>query len=224
MKNLFICILLFMNISQAFAAGETIDALGSGTTIVGTEKIPMFQTANPAVTTTPSAINTYIVGKTNTWTAAQTFTNSDIKLLGSSTGVTTFTSANSGSSNFIVTVPASSLTIAALDVADQTVSGGANVTSDSLGTVTSGTTTIDCGARPLQFFTNGGASTLAAPASDGSCIVLMTNNGSAGAITFSGFSVGSNTGDALTTTNAQKFSIFIWRVNSVSGYRIAAHQ
>lgn len=42
----------------------------------------------------------------NTWLAAQTFTNSDIKLLGSSTGVTTFTSANSGASNFTLTIPA----------------------------------------------------------------------------------------------------------------------
>ncbi len=221
MKKFLLLLCLFT--TPAYAQ-HTIDALSAGTTIVGTEKIPMFQTANPAVTTTPSAINTYIISKTNTWTAGQTFTNSDLILKGSSTGVTTFTSSNAGASNFTVTVPGNSLTIAALDVADQTVSGGANVTSDNLGTITMGTTTIDCGVRPLQYFTNGGASTLAAPAADGSCIVLMTNNGSAGAITFSGFSVGSNTGDAVTTTNTQKFSIFIWRINSTSGYRIAAHQ
>jgi hypothetical protein len=52
----------------------------------------------------------------------------------------------------------------------------------------------------------------------------VTNNGSAGAITFSGFTVGSNVGDSLTTTNTEKFSIHIWRINGVSGYRIAAHQ
>lgn len=42
----------------------------------------------------------------NTWVAAQTFTNSDLKLLGSSSGATTFTSANAGASNFTLTIPA----------------------------------------------------------------------------------------------------------------------
>lgn len=111
--------------------------------------------------------------------------------------------------------------VAYLDVADQTVSGGANVTAQSQST---GSITVDCGSRPLQYITNGGAYTITAPSSDGSCILLSTNNGSAGAITFSGFSVGSSTGDALTTTNGNKFSVFIWRINGVSGYRVAAHQ
>ena len=52
----------------------------------------------------------------------------------------------------------------------------------------------------------------------------MTNNGSAGAITFSGFTVGSNTGATLTTTNTNKFTVSIWRINGTSGYNIFAHQ
>lgn len=122
-----------------------------------------------------------------------------------------------------VVVPSTAV-LAYLNVEDQTQTGGTNVTAKNLGTVSSGTTTIDCGARPLQYLTNGGAFTFAAPANDGNCIVLTTNNGSAGTITFSGFSVPANTGDALTTTNGQKFSISVWRVNSVAGYRVAAHQ
>jgi hypothetical protein len=110
---------------------------------------------------------------------------------------------------------------ATLDVADQTVSGGANVTSKSLAT---GNITIDCGACPLQFITNNGAFTITAPVADGSCMLLVTNSASAGAITFSGFSVGSNIGDALTTTSTSKFTVSIWRINGTSGYRIAAHQ
>jgi hypothetical protein len=110
---------------------------------------------------------------------------------------------------------------ATLDVADQTVSGGANVTSKAL---TTGNITIDCGACPLQFIANNGAFTITAPANDGSCMLLVTNGASAGAITFTGFSVGSNTGDALTTTSANRFTISIWRINGTSGYRIAAHQ
>lgn len=104
---------------------------------------------------------------------------------------------------------------------DQTISGGANVTSLSLST---GNVTIDCGKRPLQYITNGGNFTITAPSLDGSCILLVTNNSSAGTITFSGFSEGVNIGDTLTTSNGNMFSIFIWCINGVSGYRIAAHQ
>ncbi len=52
-----------------------------------------------------------------TWTAAQTFTNSDIKLLGSSTGATTFASANAGASNYTLTLPAVTDTAAVLGTA-----------------------------------------------------------------------------------------------------------
>jgi hypothetical protein len=110
---------------------------------------------------------------------------------------------------------------AILDVEDQVLSGGARVTSKSL---TTGNITIDPGDRPLQYITNGGAFTITAPSNDGSCILLVTNNGSAGTITFTGFTVGSSVGDALTTTDTHKFSIHIWRINGTSAYRIAAHQ
>jgi hypothetical protein len=121
----------------------------------------------------------------------------------------------------VVASLASPTTYAKLNAPDQTVSGGANVTSQTLST---GSFTIDCGSRPLQYITNGGAFTITAPSNDGSCLLLITNNASAGAVTFSGFSVGSNTGDALTTTNGNKFTVDFWRINGTSGYRIAAHQ
>ena len=114
--------------------------------------------------------------------------------------------------------------LASLTKTDQLVSGGATVTSNSIGTKSSGTYQVDCGLAPLQYLTDGGAFTLSAPANDGQCTVLSTNNGSAGTITFSGFSVGTNTGDAIDTTNGHKFSLSIWCVNAVCGYRIAAHQ
>ncbi len=110
---------------------------------------------------------------------------------------------------------------ALLGVEDQVVAGGATVTAKSLST---GNITVDCGDRPLQYITNGGAFTITAPAADGSCMLLVTNNGSAGSITFTGFTVGSNTGDALTTTNTNKFTISIWCINGTSGYNIVAHQ
>ena len=109
------------------------------------------------------------------------------------------------------------------DAQDQYISGGALVRSYSLPT---GSFTVDTGTRPLQYITNGSTSgyTITAPANDGSCVVLVTNSSLAGATTFSGFTVGSNTGDALTTTNASKFKIYINRINGVSSYTIQALQ
>lgn len=156
-----------------------------------------------------------------TWSAVQTFTNSDLKLLGSSTGATTFTSANAGASNFTLTIPATTGTIAELDVADQVVSGGANVTSLSQST---GNITVDCGARPTQFITNGGAFTITAPANDGNCILDMENNATAGAVTLSGFSPNTMGGATLDTTNGHNFRLFVSRVHAHSNIFAVALQ
>lgn len=153
----------------------------------------------------------------NTWTAGTgTLTIAAGKTLTYNNSITI-----AGTDSTTMTFPSSSGTISTLNLTGQTITGGVIVTSQSIAT---GSYTVDCGTRPLQYITNGGAFTITAPANDGSCILLTTNNGSAGTITFSGFSVGSSTGDALTTTNTSKFSIHIWRVNGTSGYRIAAHQ
>jgi hypothetical protein len=56
-------------------------------------------------------------GSANTWTAAQTFDNSDIILLGSSTGGTTFESANTSATNYTLTFPAVTDTLAVLGTA-----------------------------------------------------------------------------------------------------------
>lgn len=112
------------------------------------------------------------------------------------------------------TLPSGSHTLAALDLADQTVTGGANVTTLSLGTVSAGTLTIDCGTRDLQAYSNNGAHVFAAPVSAGSCIVLMTNAAAAGAVTFSGFNDGTNIGDPLTTTNTNSFNISVWCIHN----------
>jgi hypothetical protein len=64
--------------------------------------------------------NTGTVAETNlaqSWTAIQTITNSDLKLLGSSTGATTFTSANAGATNYTATIPANTGTFAETNLA-----------------------------------------------------------------------------------------------------------
>jgi hypothetical protein len=120
------------------------------------------------------------------------------------------------------TLPNQSANVAALDVADQQVSGGANVTTLVLAP---GNVTIDCGQRPLQSIVNNAAFTVTAPANDGSCLLKVTNGVGAGAITFTGFSVNpANVGDPIGTVNGAVFTISIWRIGGVAGYRIAAHQ
>jgi hypothetical protein len=95
------------------------------------------------------------------------------------------------------------VTYARLNVEDQALTGGVVVTSKSLGTQTTGTLTLDMGVRPLQHYTNGGAHTLAPGTNTGAIFLDITNDGSAGAITTSGFT--KVTGDAFDTTNGSKF-------------------
>src|SRR5579859_1853109 len=87
------------------AAGKTLTANNS-LTLAGTDSTTMtFQ----ATTGTVDVLN-----NAQTFTAVKTFTNSDLALLGSSTGATTFTSANAGASNFTITIPAVTDTLATL--------------------------------------------------------------------------------------------------------------
>jgi hypothetical protein len=86
---------------------------------------------------------------------------------------------------------------------NQAVTGGATVTPKDLGTATTGTTTLDVGDCPLQDLINGGAFTLAPGTVYGACILTILNNGSAGAITTSGFTIVA--GDDFDTTDTNKF-------------------
>lgn len=70
------------------------------------------------------------IGTAQTWTAVQTYTNSDIALLGSSTGKTIFTSANSTASTFTLTFPALTGT---LYVSGQGASAAVSVTDGGTG-------------------------------------------------------------------------------------------
>lgn len=101
---------------------------------------------------------------------------------------------------------------------------GYKFTAFSAGTKSTGTFTPDAANGNYQYVTNGGAHTLAAPAADCAIDILYTNNGSAGTVTFSGFQVGSSTGDSLTTTNGDDFIISIRRINSIATYLIKALQ
>ena len=93
------------------------------------------------------------------------------------------------------------------------------------------TFTVDCGLGPLQYSENNGAiSAFTAPVNDGSCFIMLYNGASAGAVTFSGFSVATGgTGATMVTTAGNLYTISIWRitipgVGSTAGYTIFAHQ
>ncbi len=59
MKKLILVASLLAAASPAWADG-TINTLSAGGALSGTELIPMFQTSNPAVTTTPNALKTFM--------------------------------------------------------------------------------------------------------------------------------------------------------------------
>jgi hypothetical protein len=108
---------------------------------------------------------------------------------------------------------------------NQTFSGGYNVVTDTL---PAGNLTVNAGLGPLQTITNNAAFTISPPTQDGQTVLQIVNGATPGGVTFQtgagGFTVGSYTGDVLSTNPGDKFSVFIWRINGVSQYYIFAAQ
>jgi hypothetical protein len=94
-----------------------------------------------------------------------------------------------------------------------TLTGGHASTSHDLGTVTTGTVTPVFTNGNLQRLVRGGAFTLAAPSGEGVMTILVTNNASAGNITFSGFDSLIDSA-ALNNTNGNIFLITIECINT----------
>ena len=99
-----------------------------------------------------------------------------------------------------------------------TIGVGYTVAPYNIGTLTSGTTTLNPALGNYQYYTNNGAHTIAAPTSDCAIDILVTNGATAGAITLSGFTVGSLTGSTYATTNANRFILNVRRINGISTY------
>lgn len=102
-------------------------------------------------------------------------------------------------------VPSGLVNFARRDVENQAITGGGAITSKDLGTLTTGTLTLDMGDRMLQHCINGGAFTLAPGTVFGACYVDVTNNASAGAITTSGWTKVEGSFD---TTDGNDFRCF----------------
>jgi hypothetical protein len=107
------------------------------------------------------------------------------------------------------------------DVSD-TLTVGFNATEYAAGTKSSGTFTPDPANGNFQTATNGGAHTLAVPASTCSICIQYTNNSSAGAITTSGYS--KVTGSTISTTSGDDFLFFITKIGTFSHLHVQALQ
>lgn len=156
-------------------------------------------------------------------TLTQPATGSTLTIVDGKTLTVNNTLTLAGTDSTTMTFPGTSSTVLTTGNS-ATTTVGYLFTSFNGGTVSSGTVTPAAASGNYQYYTNNGAHTLAAPAADSAIDILITNGASAGAITFSGFTVGANTGSPLTTTNTNKFIISIRRVNSISTYSIYALQ
>lgn len=94
------------------------------------------------------------------------------------------------------------------------LTAGYTSTDYNAGTKSTGTFTPDPANGNFQYAVNGGAHTLAPPASSCTMIVQYTNNATAGTITTSGFT--KVTGATPGTTNGDDFIAFITRINGFS--------
>lgn len=108
---------------------------------------------------------------------------------------------------------------------DDNLTAGYTATPTGDGTKTSGTYTPTPVGGNFKTAVNGGAFTLAAPTATGSytLIIQITNDASAGAVTFSGFNKTVGT-SLLTTTDGDDFFIYITKVGSFTSVSVEALQ
>ena len=122
--------------------------------------------------------------------------------------------------NSSVNVPASGNLLSDAVSANLTV--GYTVTPYSAGTKSSGTFTPDPTLGQQQYITAGGAFTLAPQSTASQIMIEVLNNGSAGAITTSGFT--KVTGDTYATTNTNKYLFIATKTQNYSHLNIIALQ
>jgi hypothetical protein len=125
------------------------------------------------------------------------------------------------SGNIGITVQAYDADILKADTTDVLTVGYATTPYDA-GTKSSGTFTPNEANGQQQYYVNGGAHTLAPPTNNTVLTIQVTNNGSAGTITTSGFTI--VTGAALTTTNGNDFFLRIEKLNGFSQLHVTALQ
>jgi hypothetical protein len=107
------------------------------------------------------------------------------------------------------------------------VAGGQTITGGFLfapAPLAAGNITINALLGNYQYIANNGPFTINSATKDCAIDLMVTNSATAGAITFSGFTIGTNTGDLLTTANGDRFIISFRRINAISTYVVKALQ
>ena len=102
-----------------------------------------------------------------------------------------------------LTVQDASGTIALIDVAQQTITGGGNVTPKPLGTLSaagSNTITPNPGDRPIQTITNDHAGSILPGSNNGQYTLIISNTTGAGALTTTGWTLKGDSFDTTTTS------------------------
>lgn len=107
---------------------------------------------------------------------------------------------------------------------DQSLTGGYTTTAVDDGTKTAGTYIPSPVGGNMKRCVNGGPFTLAAPiiSGDYSLVIQMTNNASAGIVSFSGFT--KVVGSSMTTTSGNDYMLYITKVNGFTLLSIEALQ
>lgn len=198
----------------------------SGTS--GTTKLTLSGSAE--VFATADSGDTAFLDRANTFTATQTFANisataittlsTALSVANGGTGATTLTGVVKGNGTSAFTA-ATAGTDYMQPGTTSLITKGFTVTPFNNGSKTTGTFTPDPTNGNYQYYTNGGAHTLAAPASDCAIDMLVINGASgAGAITLSGFkTAGTGASGAVYATTANTWWVIsIRRINSVSTY------
>lgn len=136
-------------LGQAYFAGQVLSTVATGTAPLSVNSTTNVPNLN-ASTLTGSAVGASgatipLLNGANTWSGVQTITNSDLALLGSSTGKNTLTASNASAANYTTTVPAVTGTlpiIAAQTIASATTTDIGSACIANAMCVISGTTTI----------------------------------------------------------------------------------
>jgi hypothetical protein len=144
-----------------------------------------------------------------TTVGAAVFTATDATAARSAIGAVIGTNVQAYDANYIKSNTTANLT------------AGYTTTDYSAGTKSSGVFTPSPANGNFQYAVNGGAHTLAPPASSCSMVIQYTNNATAGAITTSGFT---KVNGSFTTTNGDDFLCYIARCNGFSHLNIVRMQ
>ena len=177
-----------------------IGSVGSGLSGMTAGQIPIAASASTIASSTPVGTGVFSALGTNVGSAGSMLLNG-----GAAGGDLSGTFPNPG-----VSKVNGDPNIAFLDIPDQSVTGGANVTSQ---TQTTGNITVDCGKRPAQYIANNGTFTITAPSNDGYCFLDVENGANAGTVSVSGFSPNSIGGATLDTTSGHNFRLYVSRVH-----------